>query len=839
MNNEVENEQSQSVDIKEYLAILWRRKWLVLFCGALSLGGMTVFLFTRQPIWRINAKLLVTHSGSAMPASEIVHEEDTRFVATQIEVMQGPTMLRKIQQRMKKTPQQIEENLTSLKITQNGGTDILLIMVDTPAQEFGREFINVLVDEYLKFRERQRATSSESAVQTLTREIDRLGLELKAANHRLYDFSKEHNTAGELIAQASSGNGGYGGGGTDFWERWRHHANVIMHAGEELSDAIARKQLLDSRPNAAAVLSLLADERAAAAEARAAETSVSGEIKAGAVLNISVPQYRTLDARVTVSPEWVIQYPSLGRMDVKGLTTDVLATKIQRGLEEASLIKAAAANETTVRVTMSSATSESTGNALNANVTDSKISRTTMAALNDTQVDRLFTMDRRRLMAQAKVDSLRVLYKSKHPAMAPAEQELQTATAELDATIQFYRQKADADVLVCERKYNSLQAAGKQLESEALVQGAQLQEVRALREDCDRIRSLYNTYLGQLTKIDTTQGFNARTVSLLESPFVEPQPIYPKKGKNFLVAAFLGFGLGGALAFFLVYIDDPVKLAESFTRDLQLPFLGMVPFASWSLDDLTFHRLDRYNQDSTTAEAYRVIRSALLTAISREKIHTMLLASTAPGEGKTTTAVNLAIGFAQIEERVLLIDADLRRGEVHKYFDFEQGRGLADILNGEAQPDDVVHHSEIYKLDIVTTGAYPANPTELLLNHRLKTLLDWARQHYDRIFIDGPPITGVADFSILSTACDDVLFIVRPGRTLRNYVRQAKTTAVERGANFCGFILNDLHPGSYPQKRLEEDIPTSEVIRQLEAPEALPNPEPEPDRKPNGNSNIF
>ena len=311
MNNEVENEQSQSVDIKEYLAILWRRKWLVLFCGALSLGGMTVFLFTRQPIWRINAKLLVTHSGSAMPASEIVHEEDTRFVATQIEVMQGPTMLRKIQQRMKKTPQQIEENLTSLKITQNGGTDILLIMVDTPAQEFGREFINVLVDEYLKFRERQRATSSESAVQTLTREIDRLGLELKAANHRLYDFSKEHNTAGELIAQASSG-GGYGGGGTDFWERWRHHANVIMHAGEELADAVARKQLLDSRPNAAAVLSLLADERAAAAEARAAETSVSGEIKAGAVLNISVPQYRTLDDSIPIVRSHGCQRPHHG-----------------------------------------------------------------------------------------------------------------------------------------------------------------------------------------------------------------------------------------------------------------------------------------------------------------------------------------------------------------------------------------------------------------------------------------------------------------------------------------------------------------------------------------------
>ena len=246
----------------------------------------------------------------------------------------------------------------------------------------------------------------------------------------------------------------------------------------------------------------------------------------------------------------------------------------------------------------------------------------------------------------------------------------------------------------------------------------------------------------------------------------------------------------------------------------------MIPFASWSVDDLTFHRLDRYSQQSVTTEAYGVIRSAILGAIPREKLHTILMASTAPGEGKTTTAVNLAIGFAQIDERVLLIDADLRRGEIHKFFDLEQGQGLTEILNGEAQPDEVFRHTDIHKLDIITTGAYPPNPAELLLSHRLKEFLSWARQHYDRIIVDGPPITGVADSAILNTVCDDVLFIVRPGRTLRNYVRQAKMTAVTRGANFCGFILNDLHPGTYPNKRLEEETaaPPPKALKEIEMP---------------------
>ena len=178
MINGQENEQTQSVDVKEYLAILWRRKWLVVFCCLISLGGMTAYLFSRQSIWRVNAKLLITQIGSGVTASEVVHEDEQRFVSTQIEVMLGPTIMRRIQQRMKKTTEQIQDNIKIFKVEKAGATDILLITVESPAPEFAREFINVLVDEYLKFREKQRVASAESAVQMLTREIDRLGVEL-------------------------------------------------------------------------------------------------------------------------------------------------------------------------------------------------------------------------------------------------------------------------------------------------------------------------------------------------------------------------------------------------------------------------------------------------------------------------------------------------------------------------------------------------------------------------------------------------------------------------------------------------------------------------------------
>jgi capsular exopolysaccharide synthesis family protein len=173
----------------------------------------------------------------------------------------------------------------------------------------------------------------------------------------------------------------------------------------------------------------------------------------------------------------------------------------------------------------------------------------------------------------------------------------------------------------------------------------------------------------------------------------------------------------------------------------------------------------------------------------------MLITSAVPREGKTTTGVNMAIGFAQVEDRVLLVDGDLRRGEIHRYFNLPRGRGLADILLGEASPEEVVNHTEVPKLDIITTGDYPTNPAELLLGWRLKEFLDWAHKHYNRVIFDGPPVMGIADSAILGSAVDGVLLIIWAGRTSRRYVRVAKMTAASRGAKIIGFVLNNLEPG--------------------------------------------
>jgi capsular exopolysaccharide synthesis family protein len=418
------------------------------------------------------------------------------------------------------------------------------------------------------------------------------------------------------------------------------------------------------------------------------------------------------------------------------------------------------------------------------------------AATSDQSLVRtLVELEQRRANLEVKIQDLSKTLKARHPALVAVQQELDDVDQNIQFQMKLARDVQNARIKALE---GQLQYAEKGLE-EAKKEGMERSKAvllgQTIHDDVERTRSLYNALLNQLAKIDASQGFNARTISVSEPAILEAEPVSPRKVKGLLFAAFIGLGLGIGIAFFFEYLDDSIKLAEEVERDLQLPFLGMIPAAQWNPDDLSVHRLDKLKQQGGVAESYRVVRSAIIFSMPREKLRSMLVTSAVPREGKTTTCVNLAIGFSQVEDRVLLIDADLRRGEIHKYFGFEKDKGLADILLGEATPEEAIKRGDVAKLDVITCGAYPANPAELLLGWRLKEFLDWAYKHYDRVVVDCPPVMGIADSAILGSVVDGVLFIIWAGRTSRRYVRVAKMTAVSRGAKVFGFVLNNLEPG--------------------------------------------
>jgi capsular exopolysaccharide synthesis family protein len=714
LNQPTTEGRAETTDVKEYLAIVLKRKWLILACLLVSMAGATAFLFTRQQIWRANARLLVTTTG-ALPTAEAVVENTHTFYATQLNIMQSQTMLRRVQQRLKKTPDEVRENLANLKISTIPGSDIIQISVDSPSKEFARDFANALAQEYLLFRDEDRARSAESALLSLTREANRLSQEVKAAEERYLNYSKDHNIP---VLQDTSAS----------WKQlYALHMTSYVQLRHSLDDAKAKHLALE-QSNTGAFIALMNQSPAA---------SKSPELSPG------------MNSVVSTGATVVAMAPN--SMAAGGSQSDRLAV-------DRSVLLA-------------------------------------VPAMPSSVVQTLMDLEHRRVKLENRLAELITVYKPRHPSVQTVLTELNDVKNNIAYQMRLARDIQRSEVTYLEQQIQTAEKLLREADNEIQQKSRDLAGATALHEDLDRLRSQHRALLNNLVTLDVRQGFRYRNVTIMEPAIVENQPVYPQKMKGLMIAAFVGLGLGFALAFFIEYLDDSIKLAEEVERDLQLPFLGMIPAAQWSPDDLTAHRLDRVKQQGGVAEAYRVVRSAIIFSIPREKLRSLLLTSAVPREGKTTTCVNLAIGFAQIEERVLLIDADLRRGEIHKYFGMERDRGLSDILLGEATPEEVVRHTNIPKLDLIPCGAYPANPAELLLGWRLKELMDWARQHYDRIIVDSPPVMGIADSAILGAACDGALFIIWAGRTSRRYVRVAKMTAISRGAKIFGFILNNLEPG--------------------------------------------
>lgn len=737
MNPTIGEGKAESVDIKEYIAILLKRKWLILVCFLLSMAGTTAFLFTRQPIYRAQAKMLVTMAGGAVPQTEITREEEGTYYGTQVNIMLSQTMLRRLQQRMKKTPEEITENLVRYTVSRMWGSNILLITVDSPSQDFARDFANAMAEEYLRVREEQRAQSSESALLMLTREINRLSQELKAGNEKYVNFIRENNLVGVEQLQVK--------------EQEQMLAQYGL-ASIQLADAQTRKELIESRRDAASALAILTADTGLGRAEQSKEGDSTGLISDGATAETDA------DGNLKLAAEG-----ARARGD----------QKTEGGLELAA----------------SELSSEQPGIGLTG------VNRGALWAVTESRAQRLFDLQKARKSLEARLAQLSAVYLPRHWAIVDTENKLASVIEQINAEVQMVREKADADLKFAQARFDRSKTVLDSMSERSFQERNRGLEQRAITDEIERVKSLYNALIGKLLQIDVTQNFNTRTVSIMEYAIVDADPVYPKKMKGLLVAALFGLGLGLALAFFIEYIDDSIKLAEEVERDLQLPFLGMIPAAQWNPDDLSAHRLDRLKQQGGVAESYRVVRSAIIFSIPREKLRSILMTSAVPREGKTTSCVNLSIGFAQIEERVLLIDADLRRGEIHKYFGMEKDKGLTDVLLGEATPEEVVRHTDVPKLDVITVGAYPANPAELLLGWRLKELLEWAYKHYDRIIIDCTPVMGIADSAILGSAVDGVLFIIWAGRTSRRYVRVAKMTAVSRGAKVFGFVLNNLEPG--------------------------------------------
>ena len=197
-------------------------------------------------------------------------------------------------------------------------------------------------------------------------------------------------------------------------------------------------------------------------------------------------------------------------------------------------------------------------------------------------------------------------------------------------------------------------------------------------------------------------------------------------------------------------------------------------------------------------EAYKAARTNIVFALGAHKgCKKIIVTSASPGEGKTTTTLNLAIVFAQMNAKVLVIDADLRKPRIYRHLQLERKNGLSDVLCGLISLDKVIHHCDNYGIDCITSGQIPPNPAELLSSDEMGNVLDQLSEMYDYIFLDTPPVTIVTEASAMAKFAHGVIIVARQAYTLHESLQRARETLLFANAKILGYVLNDIDTSHY------------------------------------------
>ena len=401
------------------------------------------------------------------------------------------------------------------------------------------------------------------------------------------------------------------------------------------------------------------------------------------------------------------------------------------------------------------------------------------------------------LQLQAKrteLAKLSPLLKPKHPLMI----QLEGAIASLDQQIKFeldYIESSRAALLesLRQKELNYEPLLAQQLKS--AQENSSIQDsYQRLLDDIEQQQQVVATLTRTISSIDRGTGSDAEENYEVPAQGIGDAnvPIWgnPQRKSMILMGFMVGLATGIALAYFLQRLDDRLELAEDIEEVLGEPVLGQIPMVDSGSNKDGFLLITKLSQHNMFSESIRGVRSAIMLGSDGGLKQLLLVSSAVPGDGKTTFTVNFAATLAIAGYKVLLIDADLRRGNVHFYFKAEKDGGMSELLSGEVHWTDVVRQTEVKSLSIITTGRIPPNPGELLISPITKEFLAEARMEYDYIIVDCPPLTAIDDTFSLANIADGLLFVVRAGQTSMKFAKNALQAVRHRGAKIHGIVLN-------------------------------------------------
>ncbi len=420
---------------------------------------------------------------------------------------------------------------------------------------------------------------------------------------------------------------------------------------------------------------------------------------------------------------------------------------------------------------------------------------------------------------EAEYARLATIFKPDHPRLQELNEHISAARRNLNAEVANVVRGIESSYVAARAREQALEVEAKRQEQKALELKHIGVQYAVLQEDVNINRTLYESVLKRLSETNVSNDLAISNIQIMQRADLPIIPSSPQTARNLLFGAILGLLFGVGMAFLLDYLDTAMSTPEHVERAVSLNTLGVVPDLNgvnrfqleWKQSDRSmlarlknmnpFHPgpraarpiemlLTQHHPQSIFPEAYRSIRTSLLFSRPERPPQVILLTSAAPGEGKTGTSVNLGIALAQDGHRVLIIDADLRKGCCHGRLGMTNHKGLSNILTGNLALEEGIQATTIAGLSLLSCGVCPPSPADLLGSNKMKEVLTRLREIFQFIIIDTPPAVALADAAVLSVMADGVVLVFHGQKTTPASARQLIARLDGVRAPVLGVILN-------------------------------------------------
>ena len=380
------------------------------------------------------------------------------------------------------------------------------------------------------------------------------------------------------------------------------------------------------------------------------------------------------------------------------------------------------------------------------------------------------------------------VYKPDFPEMLQLKARIDELTVEISSIAGGIRESIRNQYQVAANQESALRARVNGLKGDVLNLRERSIQYNILQREVDTNRELYDGLLQRYKEVGVTGGVTTNNVSVVDAAEPPAGPSKPNLTFNLAMAAFLGLGLGLATALVIEALDEGIVTPEDVEAKLGVPVLGVIPLLARDMSPTAALADIR----SPFSEAYYSLRTALQFSTANGSPRSMLITSSRPGEGKSTTAYAIALNLARVGKRVLLADGDLRNPSMHRVVGVENASGMSNLLSGSAEMSEVARETQQQNLWFIPCGPLPPNPAELWGSDRMRRLLAEAGEKFDHVVIDGPPVLGLADAPLLGSMVEGVVFVLESKGTRRGQARGALKRLLIGNNHLLGAVLAKL-----------------------------------------------